>query len=315
MNTEEFMNKVSEAGRALDIREKDILDTLNYVSSKKSVDPKVLLRKFGLPEVHFKRLLKLFSEILMPPPGPVTLKENGPIHGGLKDNPPRFGLLEVELIKKILRNYKSLRPKPDRSFDQFTATIATTARRAVEMAKRGDLYHRNIAFLGDDDLTSVAVALTKQAQRITVFEIDQRIMALIRKIAFENKLDIELVKQDLRQSLPNINLAAFDTVFTDPPYTTSGISLFLNRGIELLKKKFVSRIYLCYGNSDRARERELEIQKLFSEKGLLINSKRFQFNKYHGAESIGSSSSLYLLDWTPKTKTTKVDIDRLYTNE
>mgnify|MGYP001597733675 FL=1 len=168
--------------------------------------------------------------------------------------------------------------------------------------------------MGDDDLTSIAVGVTKQAKRITVFEIDERLTSLIEKISLEYDLGIEIVKKDLRSPFSREYLSQFDTVFTDPPYTGGGISLFLNRGIELLRKRYVSRLYLCYGNSDRARERELEIQKIINEKDLLIHSKHFQFNKYIGAESIGSSSSLYLLDWTPKTKSTNIS-GKFYTNE
>lgn len=95
---------------------------------------------------------------------------------------------------------------------------------------------------------------------------------------------------------------------------SGGISPFLNRGIELLYKRLQSRIYLCYGNSDRARERELEIQRLINGKGFLVKEKLAGFNKYYGAESIGSTSSLYLCDWTPKTKIKAPINEDIYTN-
>lgn len=316
MEKEEFNKIIIEASITLDVREKDILVLLNYILINKRINLTQLLSKFGFPETHFKRILHFFGEVLMPTSNQVVInQEENQIFLFAKNTLLKINDINGKNIEQLLKNYKDLRPKPERKFDQFIATEETTSKRALIMAQNGDLYNRSIAFLGDDDLTSIAVGMTKQAKRIAVFEIDERISDTINKIASEAGLNIEIIKQDLRSSLSKEYLAQFDTVFTDPPYTSSGISLFINRGIELLKNKYVSRLYLCYGSSDRARERELEIQKLISEKNLVIHSKYFQFNKYYGAESIGSSSSLFLLDWTPKTKTTKINTKRFYTYE
>lgn len=315
MNEAELANKIEEASLELVLKPELILSFLAYISSKDGVDSKVLLRRFGLAETQYKKTLQVFRDFLLPPPGLIRMKDGEMMNKIVGEHLAKIRNINKTKITEVLAKYKAYRPKPNREFDQFFATRETTAKRAIRMAKAGDLYRRNIAFLGDDDLNSVAAALTGQAVKITVFEIDLNIIEVITKIASEENLDIEIVKYDARQPIPKSYLEKFDTVFTDPPYTPAGISLFVNRGIELMKNKFTSRLYLCYGNSERARERELEIQKIIFEKGLLINTKLFQFNKYHGAESIGSSSSLYLLDWTPKIKLTKVNTERLYTNE
>ena len=94
----------------------------------------------------------------------------------------------------------------------------------------------------------------------------------------------------------------FDTVFTDPPYTPEGISLFVSRAIETLdKKNQTARVYVCYGNSDRAKERFLPIQDVLTDSGLMLRWV-FRFNRYEGAESVGSASSLYIAEVTPRTK-------------
>jgi hypothetical protein len=161
----------------------------------------------------------------------------------------------------------------------------------------------------------VTTALTGQASEIFVFEIDQRLIDLIETIARENKLGIRVIKQDFRQTMSNEFYGRFDTIFTDPPYTPVGINMFLNKAVNLLNPSLLSRIYLCYGNSDRAREREVEIQKILVDHNLLIKAKIYQFNKYYEAESIGSNSSLYVLDWTPKARTFIIDNKKVYTNE
>jgi len=255
-----------------------------------------LIRQTGIPQTHLIRLIKEFSNLPQ-----ISVEDITPV--------------DKKLLFKIIKKYQPFRPKSDRSLDQFSATIYTSVKRAIKLLQKGDLTNKNIAFLGDDDLTSVAVALISKANRITVFEIDDRLIKLLNKISSENKLPIEVVKQDLTHTLPNAYLGKYDLIFTDPPYTPSGISVFLNQSILLLKQSFLSRIYLCYGNSDRAREREIVIQKLITDRGLLIHSKLFQFNRYHGAQSIGSRSSLFLLDWTPTTKTVKTDTLKIYTHE
>lgn len=217
-------------------------------------------------------------------------------------------------LQKLLESYAKDRPKPDRSYDQFNATLETTVKRALTIEENGDLSGR-IAFLGDDDLTSVAVSYLNKLADLTVFEIDERLTKNIRRIAQKENLRIQLVETDLRIQLLKGYNNKYDVVFTDPPYTPSGISLFLNRAIELLKNSPKSRIYMCYGTSNRASDRELAIQETIMQKGLVIRAKYPEFNKYSGAASIGNQSALYILDFTPKTRTTPVVGNRIYTNE
>ncbi len=217
-------------------------------------------------------------------------------------------------LQALLQKYTKDRPRPERSYDQFYATVETTARRAQLLQQNGDIAGR-IAFLGDDDLTSVAVSSLNKLADLTVFEIDERQTKNIRRIAQKEGLRIQLIETDLREQLTKVYNNKYDVVFTDPPYTPAGISIFLNRAVELLKNNLNSRIYMCYGTSDRSRERELAIQEVILQKGLLINTKIPGFNKYVGAASINNQSSLYILDFTPKTHTTPVAGSRIYTNE
>ncbi len=116
-------------------------------------------------------------------------------------------------------------------------------------------------------------------------------------------MGIKRIRYDLRKPIPKELKCRFDTVFTDPPYTPNGIRLFVSRAIEALdKKNQAARIYVCYGNSDRAKERFLPIQEVFTGSGLVIRWVFDRFNRYEGAESVGNSSSLYVNEITPRTK-------------
>ncbi len=220
-----------------------------------------------------------------------------------------------EELVKFLKKYVKGRPLPKRKYDQFYATVETVAKRALFVQEKGDLPSR-ILLLGDDDLTSVALSkLGGSINPTTVLEIDTDITNLLKRTEQKEGLRINVLEHDLLEELPRKILNQFDIVFTDPPYTPSGISLFLNRAIESLKKAYTSRIYLCYGSGSRASDRELSVQNIINEKGLLIREKIEDFNEYSGAATIGNTSSLFVLEWTPQTKTTSLVNERIYTNQ
>lgn len=274
-------------------------------------------RLTGLPQTHSGRLLSEMSVILEPPSKRVVVSRK--FVELLQETTEGFSTQTDEEIKaKIkskLQSYKLDKPKDKRNLDQFAATEETVARRVVKMLDEGDVQQRSIILLGDNDLTSIGIGLAEKAKRITVLDIDKDVLRTIEAISQDQGLEIETLQHDLRDPLPSEMEHQFDTVFTDPPYTMQGVGTFINRAVTLMRQRFDARIYLCYGNSDRARERELPIQKATTNRGLLIHEKSFQFNSYLGARSIGSRSSLFLLDWTPKTKTVPPLGKRFYTNE
>jgi hypothetical protein len=145
--------------------------------------------------------------------------------------------------------------------------------------------------------------LKEDYAEITVFDIDQDILKTIDKIAkdkgFSNiKTEFYDAQEDPRQDLQG----RFDVVVTDPPYTLNGIKLFLNRSLAFLGDTANKSIYLYYGNSIKNPEKTLQIQELLAKYKLLIREKIDNFARYNGAESIGSASSLYLLQTLKNTQ-------------
>lgn len=305
---------LEEIAVKLELRTTDIQKVVKILVDRSRIANTDLVRLSGLPKTHLQRLLVELKDYLEPSGPFCQFKPEAKKTLSTLISPVDWPAKKSQIISILSRYQKSL-PVPDRQLDQFYATINTSARRAVLMAKNGDLDSRSVAILGDDDLNSVAIALIAAPSKITVFEKDNRITSLVSRISQENNLGIDLVEMDLTQKIPEKFHQQFDTVFSDPPYTPAGIGTFLNRGIELMKPRLLSRFYLCYGNSDRARERELAVQGIIVAKGLLMRDKKYHFNHYLGAESIGDRSSLYLLDWTPKTKTTSVSSQKIYSYE
>lgn len=201
----------------------------------------------------------------------------------------------AELVA-ALKSEAAGRPGPRRDLDQVHATYDTVARRARRLVEHGEA-QRGLLFLGDDDLTSLAVTLLLRAQqserRVRVLDIDERLIAFLQ----DKGIDAEV--HDLREPLGKLR-GKFGCVFTDPPYANEGFRLFVHRGASALKGD--GRLWIAFGSSRRAPERLLQKQRVLLEVGLAFDELWPGFNHYEGAESIGSRSDLYVVRRTPMTR-------------
>lgn len=191
----------------------------------------------------------------------------------------------------------SLRPRPKRKFDQFGVTEKTLEERSNFLASRGFITDSKILFLGDYDLTSLAaLPLTKNCE-IWVLDADTDVLDVIKK---ESKGTVSSIEHNLLNPLPKRSLESFDFIFTDPPYTPEGVSLFLSRAIDALSREKDSKIILSYGSLDPVRA--LAVQNKILEHGVLIKELLPQFNEYLDAKTVGNASDLYVLGITERTK-------------
>lgn len=304
--------KFLQISRETGLPVKKVLEMFYILKSGDMIENNELLQKLGVSRNVLNQVKKSLSFFLESPSGTTKLKSKKlkSIQGVFgKEFIPEGQLWEMfkgkdfERIIALLNRYKSVRPDSKREYDQFTATPETTAMRACLMNFLADIEGKRILFLGDDDFTSVAVALFNVAQTIEVLDIDERVLTAIKRVTKKESLRISTVKYDVRQKLPDTLVGRFDVVFTDPPYTPEGINLFLSKGIQALDpENKAARIYICYGNSDKAKERFLPVYETFVRSGLMVRWIFDKFNRYAGAESIGSASSLFVCDVTPKTK-------------
>ncbi len=193
----------------------------------------------------------------------------------------------------------SRRSDPKRGLDQVYVTTDTVVRRASLLLESGE-HQRGLVFLGDDDLTSAAVQLAGAGRRVTVVDADPDILRILDEVAKEQGCEIETIEHDLREPLPRSMWGRFGAVFTDPPYAVEGFRLFISRAADLLKPD--GRLYVCFGHSRRASERGLQKQRVLGDAGFLVEAVFEGFNRYEGAESIGSQSALWRCRVTPETK-------------
>ncbi|OGD09461.1 hypothetical protein A2397_02120 [Candidatus Amesbacteria bacterium RIFOXYB1_FULL_44_23] len=291
---------------------KKVLEVLFLLRHGQAVENNELVKRTGVSRNVLNLLKKEWSELLLPGTDKTQMKpevvgELDLLFGeGWQPDDSLWRVLDGELGRRmmnLLDKYAHLRPEPNRAYDQFYATKETVAKRAELLNFMDDVAGKRLLFLGDDDWGSVGVGLQKQAEKVVALDVDKRMLGSIRQLAELEKLEIETEMYDARDPLFNKWAGKFDVVFTDPPYTPQGVELFLSRAVSGLDlSKQTARIYLCFGNSDRAKERFLPIYELFVKSGLMIRWVWDKFNRYQGAESIGSASSLFILETTSKTK-------------
>ncbi len=214
-----------------------------------------------------------------------------------------------------LRQYLSMRPKPLMWLDQAHGTPETALLRALFMLEKGDVEGRRMIFLGDDDFTSIAVGLLDAAKEITVVDVDPRLLETIQLISKKENLHITCVECDLRNSIPSRFHRKYDVVFTDPPYTITGLTLFVSRGITTLQQQKGLSVYLAFAHQPP--KKMLRMQKTLNAMGLAVVEQIPRFNIYEGAEMFANTTFLARLETTEKTKPIITDVfdGKLYTGE
>jgi len=299
-------SKIQEFSEQSGISLKKIFKLVELLSlSESGIQNSELIRSTGLSKQSINLFEKAFTHFFNPNVnGIISFNIKGKdLYQTLKThqyiNELKFSRDELNFIEFALEQ----RPGAQRDFDQFYADLETPIKRAKYMSSNFDLQNKKVLFIGDDDFGSIVAAITKLPSQITALEIDKNLLNVIKKISEKNKLNIQTVEYDALKKLEPKFYNAFDIVFIDPPYTESGVNLFLSRAIDALKQtNNCAKIYLNFGASDLARERYIGIQEIINKSGLYIRSINDNFSHYYGAESIGSHSTLYELERTPKTK-------------
>ena len=193
------------------------------------------------------------------------------------------GLVLEGRFSEVGRRFRELartRPPAVPEFDQGYVDPASTVARVALLYLRGDLEGQNLFILGDDDLTSVAAALTGMAGRITVLEADERLVAFIAEVAGrQGWSNLEVRQYDVRHPLPAELHGRFDTFVVDPVETLPGISLFLSRCVQALKGAG-SAGYLGLTHLEASPQKWFAIQRLILDMNFVITDTIRDFHEY-----------------------------------
>jgi hypothetical protein len=192
-------------------------------------------------------------------------------------------------------------PRPNADLDHVAATPETVARRALWLASTFALSGRHVLCLGDHDLTSVALAALDPTIAVTVADIDEDVLAHIVSQPAGRVGTIRALFADFRVGLPARLRGSADLVVTDPPYTPEGVALFARRGLEALADHANGRLVVAYGYGDQP-GLGLNVQEALARFKLTYEAVLPDFNRYDGAQAIGSASNLYVLRPTAGTR-------------
>jgi predicted methyltransferase len=294
-----------------DLKEAEVEGILYFLKTSDVLTNNELIKLTGLPKETLRGFKKSFGTYLSDSSSEdIRLNDTG--KGLLRDldlRPYTWSLVEYAdsvLEKKLAEVRMKYSLVPVREYDQWFADIRTSVAKAKILHKKGLVEGKSIALFGDDDLVSVVLALMGVSyNKVSVFDVDKKLLKTIKAITRELGVrNISVCEYDAREDFNARDLGTFDVVLTDPPYTKFGVTLFLNRAIQLLKphKDYSgSYVLLNYGNSFKSPEKTLKIQEIINDFNLLVEDKINKFARYEGAESVGSTSSLYVLKTTPVT--------------
>lgn len=222
-------------------------------------------------------------EVVAPEPyADMSLGE--PVHGPLPTGPMEAILAGV--------------PAPTKSLDHVAATADTVMRRALWLDDAFELAQTRVLMLGDHDATTLAFGvLGIEVGELAVVDIDQDLLAYV-----DERSNAESYFADLRIGLPGPLHDRFDIVVTDPPYSPEGVGLFAARAVQAIGRHENGRVFLAYGFPPASPALGLKVQNALGALDLVYEAVLPGFNRYVGAQAIGSRSAQYVLRLTRRSK-------------
>jgi hypothetical protein len=187
-----------------------------------------------------------------------------------------------EFFAGVLKDYSTIaeeRPEAVEKYDQGFISLDGVIRRLEFIYERGDLVNSEIFVVGDDDLLSIAVALTGLPKSVFVVDVDERLISFINKKAEEHDLPVRGEVYDVQQALPERFNRKFDVFVTDPVETLPGLKLFLSRGVSTLKDVGCSG-YFGLTTLESSRKKWYQLQRMIYDMGFVITDVRRKFNVY-----------------------------------
>lgn len=184
-------------------------------------------------------------------------------------------------FKSLIEDYVKIvgdRPSPKIEFFQGYMRAQDVISRLALMHYYNDLAHKAFILLGDDDLLSVALALTKLPSRIFVLDIDERLGEYIREVNRRYGLEIEFQKYDVSNPLPENLLGAFDVFSSEPLETLSGLKAFLSRGVACLREDGAG--YFGLSTAEASRRKWMAVERMLLKMNCVITDIIKDFSKY-----------------------------------
>ncbi len=256
-------------------------EVIKYLNNFGHTDFWTIIREVGGSERRMLRLLDQMTE-----------------KGYIKYADGKFFTKEKEFDRNIDEVREKLdaiwddKPLPTLFFDQRPVTKETTLKRCEILLDNNDLNHKRIVLLGDDDLTSIALALTSPTAEITVLEADKRIVDFINEVSCKYHLNLKASEYNATSELALEYRHKFDVFMTDPTPERIPFTLFMNRGIELVNDNGV--IYTSIYSS--AMDKTLDLQRVINEMNLYITTIIPKFTEYQAIYNLYRDTDIELMN-------------------
>jgi len=172
---------------------------------------------------------------------------------------------------EILDEFKRItekRPPPTFDFFQGYMLEQDVIARVALMHHYGDLDGKNFILIGDDDLLSIALALTQLPSRIVVLDVDKRLGNFLKAVNRDYGLDIEFIEYNVADPLPVDLRGIFDVFSSEPLESLSGLKAFIIRGVSALKENGVG--YFGLTRYEASLKKWLAIQKLLARMNCVV---------------------------------------------
>jgi len=276
-------NNVIENDFELNLYKLKYCEVLKYLKTFGETDFFTLVRRVGGSE---RRMLRLLNEMVI---NEILCFENNKFN--IINNKSKYENIKFNEIEKILNKIWEEKPIPTLFFDQRPVTKKTTINRVKYFLDKNDIYNKKIVFLGDDDLTSILLALTGVKCEIFVLDIDKRLIDFINKISKKYNLNINAIEYNALKGI-NKNLKnKFDVFVTDPTPEKIPFTIFMNNAIDLLNENGI--IYTSIYSS--AMEENLDLQRIINKMNLYITDIIPNFTEYQTIKGLFNYKDLQLL--------------------
>jgi hypothetical protein len=184
-------------------------------------------------------------------------------------------------FEEILREFKRIvenRPQPLLEYFQGYMDEFDVVARVAFMHACGDISGKDFILIGDDDLLSVALALTELPSLICVLDIDERLGEFIKHVNNKYGFEIDFKKYDVAEPLPEKFVEKFDVFSSEPLETLSGLTAFVVRGVSCLKSNGVG--YFGLTTSEASLSKWLKIQRIITKMNCAITDIIQGFSRY-----------------------------------
>ena len=222
----------------------------------------------------------------------------------------------INAVSDVVQN----RPRPLREFDQIHMKTGDMVLQSEVVAAWSE--KKRLAFLGDSDAISVAVAylmvrevLDFGPSRITVFDFDERIVSAVKRFADKERLEhLDAELYNVLDPFPDVQ--KYDCFYTNPPWGASNngesANIFIQRGIEAVQYDGEGLIVLA-DDEELAWPKQVlaNVQGSMAKMGFFVSRMNPRLHEYHLDDAPDLKSCNLFASSVPDNASNRVASERI----